>query len=105
MNVKTNISEEEIILAPQTELFEEAKDIAQSTSADEKYPFMLQYDANQKDFLRSMLQEVGAVVEADDEEGHMLATRMNMTQLAFVKRLDCVERVKTEEDINPFRAD
>ena len=27
---------------------------------------------------------------------------MNMTQLAFIKRLDCVKRVKTNEGINPF---
>jgi hypothetical protein len=27
---------------------------------------------------------------------------MNMTQLAFIKRLDCVERVRTDEGLNPF---
>ena len=41
-----------------------------------------------------MLQMVGAVVEDDGEEGHMLSTVMNMTQLAFIKRLESVERVK-----------
>ena len=52
-----------------------------------------------------MLQMVGAAVETDDDEGHMFETRMNMMQLAFIKRLDCVERVKTDEGINPFLAE
>ncbi len=104
-NFITNISEEEIVLAPPTELFEEAKDIAQNTTAEEKFPFALQYDANQKEFLLSLLQTAGAIVENDDEEGHVLATMMNMTQLAFIKRLDCVERVRTDEGLNPFLAE
>ena len=103
-DVECNVIEDEIVLAPETELFEEAKAIAQTTVAAEKFPFTLQYDANQKEFLLSMLETVGAVVE-DDEEGNKLKTRMNMTQLAFIKRLDCVERVKTDEGINPFLAE
>ena len=103
-DIEINVSEEEIVLASETELFEEAKAIAQTTVAAEKFPFTLQYDANQKEFLLSMLETVGAVVEADDEEGHKLNTRMNMTQLAFIKRLDCVERVRTDEGRNPFLA-
>ena len=99
-----NMNEEEIVLAPPTELFDEAMEIAQNTTGDEKFPFALQYDANQKEFLLSMLEMVGAIVEDDDEEGHMLNTRMNMTQLAFIKRLDCVERVRTDEGRNPFLA-
>ena len=101
----TNINEEEIILAPPKELFDEANEIAQSTLSDEKFPFALQYDSNQKEFLLSMLEAVGAIVENDDDDGHVLATRMNMTQLAFIKQLDCVERVKTDEGINPFLAE
>lgn len=96
-DVVTNVSEENIILAPPVELFDEAKEIAQSTHSDEKFPFALQYDSNQKEFLLSMLETVGAIVENDDDDGHVLATRMNMTQLAFIKQLDCVERVKTDE--------
>ena len=101
-DIKTNISEEDIILAPPTELFEEAKNIEQNTKADEKFPFVLQYDSNEKEFLLSILQTAGAIVENDDEEGHIIATMMNMTQLAFIKRLDCVERVRTDEGSNPF---
>ena len=104
MNTK-NLCEEEITLAPQTEIFEEAKRIAQETATDEKFSFTLHYDANQKDFLLSMLETVGAIVEDDDEEGHLLTTQMNMAQLAFIKQLDAVERVKTDEGINPFLAE
>ena len=103
-DVETNVSEEEITLAPPTELFDEAKEIAKNTVGDEKFPFMLHYDANQKEHLLSMLGMVGAIVEDDDDDGHVLSTMMNMTQLAFIKRLDCIERVQTDEGEvhNPF---
>ena len=91
-DVEVNVGEEEIVLAPPMELIDEAKEIAQNTTDDEKFPFILKYDVNQKDALQSMLQMVGAVVEDDDEEGHMLSTRMNMTQLALIKRLESVEK-------------
>ena len=42
-DVEINVSEENIILAPPVELFDEAKEIAQSTLYDEKFPFSLQY--------------------------------------------------------------
>ena len=104
-DVDVNVDEEEIILAQPTELIEEANKIAQNTKSDEKFPFALQYNANQKEFLLSMIKTTGAIVEDDDEEGHILATMMNMTQLAFIKQLDCVERVKTDEGANPSFAD
>ena len=104
-DVETNVIEENIILAPPVELFDEAKEIAQSTHSDEKFPFALQYDSNQKEFLLSILGTVDAIVENDDEKGHVLSTMMNMTQLAFIKQLDCVERVKTDDGINPFLAE
>ena len=92
-----NTGEEEIILASPAELTDEAQEIAQSTKSDEKYPFTLYFDANQKDFLLSMLHTVGAIVETNDEDVYILNTRMNMTQLELIKRLDCVERVQTDE--------
>lgn len=100
-----NIVEEEIVLAPPTEWIEEAEAIAQNTQDNEKFPFMLAYDANQNEFLLSMLQTAGAIVVKDDEEYHLLSTRMNMAQLALIKRLDCVKRVITDEGTNPFLAE
>lgn len=66
---------------------------------------MLAYDANQNEFLLSMLHTAGAIVVKDDEEYHILSTRMNMAQLALIKRLDCVKRVITDEGTNPFLAE
>ena len=100
-----NIVEEEIVLAPPAEWIEEAKAIAQSTQDNEKFPFMLAYDANQNEFLLAMLHTAGAIVVKDDEEYHILSTRMNMAQLALIKRLDCVNRVITDEGTNPFLAE
>ena len=100
-----NIVEEEIVLAPPAEWIEEAKAIAQNTQDNEKFPFMLAYDANQNEFLLSMLHTAGAIVVKDDEEYHILSTRMNMAQLALIKRLDCVKRVITDEGTNPFLAE
>ena len=101
-NIEKNISNEDIILAPPVELLDEAKEIERNTTAEEKFSFTLQYDSNQKEFLLSILQEAGAIVEAEDEKDHTFDTRMNMTQLAFVKRLDCVEKIMTNEGTNPF---
>ena len=67
-DVEVNISEEEIVLAPQTELFDEAKKIAQSTKHDNKYSFALEYDPNQEDLLLSMLHMADAVVVAGGED-------------------------------------
>ena len=104
-NVETNGGEENIILAPPTELFDEANEIANNTSADEKYPFKLQYSANQKEHLQSMLKMVGAIIENEVGESNILFTRMNMAQLAFIKCLNYVERVRTDEGVNPFLAE
>ena len=101
-DVEVDICREEILLATTMELIDEAKGIEQNTRSDEKFHFFLQYDVNQKDFLVSMLQTVGAVVEKDDEENYTFSTKMNITQMVFIKRLDCVKRVITNEGTNPF---
>ena len=99
---ETNICEDEIILAPPTELFEMAEEIAKSTQTDEKFPFTIHYDANQKDFLLSLLQISEAIVEDNDEENHLISALMNMRQMTFIKHLDCTNRISTDEGINPF---
>ena len=43
-----------------------------------------------------------AIVEDDNEECYTLSTRMNMSQLAFIKQLCYVERVKTDESTYDF---
>ena len=97
-----NLDAEDIVLAPKNEPLEEAEQIALSTIKDEKYVFYLHYDADQKDFLLSMLQAAGAIVENSDEKNHTLTAKMNMTQLAFIKGLNCITKVKKEQKVNPF---
>ena len=81
---------------------EQAEQIKEASKDDVKFPFMLHYDANQKEHLLSMLETVGAVVESDDESGHKLAVKANMKQLAFIKKLDSIKRVSSHEGSNPF---
>lgn len=95
-----NIIEDEIVLAPQTQLFDEAMKILNNTKTDEKFLFALQYDEFQKETLISVLQHLGVIIENIDEKNHILYANINMTQLAFIKRSNCIERVMTEEE-NP----
>ena len=96
---ENEIHAEDISLAPPTDLFEEAKKIAETTANEDKFIFILQYDANRIDFLMSVLKAVGAEVILLNEEAYTLDAAMNMTQLAFVKPLDCIERVSTHEEL------
>ena len=101
INVEST-TEEEVVLTTSAELHEEAEQIKESSKDDTKFPFVLHYDPNQKDSLLSMLNTVGAVVESDDENGHKLAIKANMKQLAFIKKLDSIKRVSSHEGSNPF---
>ncbi len=105
LNILNAFSEEDaIVLAPPTNLIDEAKEIAQNTKSDEKFTFALQYNASQKNHLLSMLNTVGAIVEKDDTDKNIFAIKANMKQLSFIKRLNCVERIKSDKGSNPFLA-
>lgn len=84
------IGAEEIVLAPDEEIYAEAAQIAATSAQDVKYPFVIKYDVNWKEFLLDMIDKCGGVVkeEINDTE---LAVSVNMTQLKFIKALDCVE--------------
>ena len=87
----------EIYLAPQTEVFDQAAEIAQTTVADTKYPFTLEYDLNEKEYLLSVLNAAGAVVTEENDSANSMTVSMNMSQLRLIKSLDCITRVKTDE--------
>ena len=89
------ISAEEIVLAPDEEIYAEAAQIAAASAQDVKYPFVIKYDVNWKEFLLDMIDKCGGVVkeEIGDTE---LAVSVNMAQLKFIKALDCVEGVRVE---------
>lgn len=69
---------------------------------DERFTFYLQYDPNLKHDLLEVIETAGAEVVADDTEGHVLTVSTNMQQLALIKRVDGVERVRSNEGSNPF---
>ena len=96
---------EDVVLMSDTEVLEAATVIAQVTASDEKFPFYLHYDVNQKEFLLSVLTAAGATIESDDVDNHILSVRMNMTQMKLVRYQDCVERVRTDEGMNTMLAD
>ena len=94
----------EIYLAPQTEVFDQAAEIAQTTVADTKYPFVLEYDLNEKEYLLSVLNAAGAVVTEENDSANSMTVSMNMSQLRLIKSLDCITRVKTDEGKSMRRA-
>lgn len=102
---EVNEDTEDVVLMSDTEVLEAASVIAQVTASDEKFPFYLHYDANQKEFLLSVLTAAGATIESDDVDNHILSVRMNMTQMKLVRYQDCVERVRTDEGMNTMLAD
>ena len=91
------IGAEEIVLAPDEEIYAEAAQIATASAEDVKYPFIIKYDVNWKEFLLGMIDKCGGVVkeEINDTE---LAVSVNMAQLKFIKELDCVEKISEYED-------
>ena len=75
-------TEEEIVLDPPTELFEEANTIAQNNENDEKFEFILKYDINQKDFLLSLLEALGInPSEIHENEDMTISINLNMIQV------------------------
>ena len=94
----------EIYLAPQTEVFDQAAEIAQTTVADTKYPFILEYDLNEKECLLSVLNAASAVVIEENDSANSMTVSMNMSQLRLIENLDCITRVKTDEGKSMRRA-
>ena len=92
MNTK-NLCEEEITLAPQTEIFEEAKRIAAESAGDATDSFVIKYDDNQKDFLIAVLTELGCMITAEKDETNTMIATMNMEQAKFLINLECVKNI------------
>ena len=90
-----NISAEEIVLAPDEEIYAEAAQIATASAEDVKYPFIIKYDVNWKEFLLDMIDKCGGVVK-EEINATELSVSVNMAQLKFIKALDCVEGVRVE---------
>lgn len=93
---------EEVYLAVDTGMSEEAARIAEATGEHAKFAFYLHYDAVQKELLMSLLEMSGAVVTGENEEERVISALLNMEQLAFVKSSGCIERVGSDEGANPY---
>lgn len=93
---------EEVYLAVDTGMSEEAARIAETTGEHAKFAFYLHYDAVQKELLMSLLEMSGAVVTGENEEERVISALLNMEQLAFVKSSGCIERVGSDEGANPY---
>ena len=94
MNMNTNIREEDIVLAPQTEIFDEAKKIADTTANEKKYSYIIKYDANQKEFFLAVVTDVGAIIEEERAEESTVVLLVNPEQLDFLKTVNCIDRVQ-----------
>ncbi|MBR2019363.1 MAG: hypothetical protein IKA05_03100 [Clostridia bacterium] len=92
MNTR-NLCEEEITLAPQTEIFEEAKRIAAESAGAATDSFVMKNDANQKAFLIAVLTELGCMITAEKDETNTMIATMNMEQAKFLINLECVKNI------------
>lgn len=84
---------ETISLAPRTEVLEEAKTLAKTNEAQQKYCFLLKYD-QEKEFLLDVLSLMDCKVEKDLKAKNALVVYLSMDQLKLVKTLECIESVK-----------
>ena len=91
-DVENNI-DDDIVLAPETELFEEAREIAYNTKSKDVSPFIIHYDANQDDAMKNMIDLLGGTIDSNGDEIGVLTVRVNMAQLAFIKRFDFIRKV------------
>ena len=93
---------EEVYLAADTGKLEEAARIAETTGEHEKFVFYLHYDVVQKELLMSLLETSGAVITGENEDESGISALLNMEQLALVKSSGCIERVGSDEGVNPY---
>lgn len=91
-------AEQEIYLAPETEKFENADEIAKISLDVEKYPFIIRYDANQKDNIITKLEKLGCDEIKQLDFADCIAVSMSMAQLKAIKTLNGVERVEKDYD-------
>lgn len=92
MEKKIISGEEEIYLAEDKNFYERARELAQKTKKDKKYPFVITYDANQKGTLMSAIESMEGVVLSEEE--NKVRAQLNMEQLKAIKELDCTVGVQ-----------
>ena len=93
---ENEIGAEEIYLAPENEILEEAKKVSVLSENMKKYPFVIYYNPHQKKFLFSVVETMKCVFEENAEE-YYIFVELNMEELKLIKSLSCVERVRGKE--------
>ena len=86
--------EQELYLAPETEKIENADEIAKISLDVEKYPFIIEYDANEKENIITELEKLGCDEIKQLDFANCIAVSMSMAQLKAIKTLVGVERWK-----------
>lgn len=91
-------AEQEIYLAPETEKIENADEIAKISLDVEKYPFIIGYDANEKENIITELEKLGCDEIKQLDFANCIAVSMSMAQLKAIKTLVGVEKVEKDYD-------
>ena len=91
-------AEQEIYLAPETEKIENADEIAKISLGVEKYPFIIGYDANEKENIITELEKLGCDEIKQLDFANCIAVSMSMAQLKAIKTLVGVEKVEKDYD-------
>ena len=89
---------EEIYLAPEIEKIENADEIAKISLDVEKYPFIIGYDANEKENIITELEKLGCDEIKQLDFANCIAVSMSMAQLKAIKTLVGVEKVEKDYD-------
>lgn len=91
-------AEQGIYLAPETEKIENADEIAKISLDVEKYPFIIGYDANEKENIITELEKLGCDEIKQLDFANCIAVSMSMAQLKAIKTLVGVEKVEKDYD-------
>ena len=91
-------AEQELHLAPQTEKLKNAEEIAKISLELEKYPFIIEYDANEKDNIITTLQKLGCDEIKQLDFADCIVVSLSMAQLKAIKTLVGVEKVEKDYD-------
>ena len=91
-------AEQELYLAPETEKLENAEEIAEISLDAEKYPFIIGYDANEKENIMTELEKLGCYEIKQLDFANCIAVFMSMAQLKAIKTLAGVEIVEKDYD-------
>lgn len=91
-------AEQELYLAPETEKIKNADEIAEISLEVEKYPFIIGYDANEKENIVTELLKLGCDEIKQLDFANCIAVSMSMAQLKAIKTLVGVERVEKDYD-------